>query len=119
MKPLFVYYPKCGTCRKAMKWLSENGIDVTERHIAEAPPERAELERWHNTSGLQLRKFFNTSGKKYRELNLKEKIGSASQSELLDILASDGMLVKRPVLVLDNRVLVGFREPEWEAALKN
>ncbi len=118
MKPLFVYYPKCGTCRKAMKWLSENRVDVTERHIVENPPTRRELQGWYENSGLELRKFFNTSGKKYRELNLKERIPSATETELLDILSSDGMLVKRPVLVAGKQVLIGFRETEWEQALK-
>lgn len=118
MKPLFVFYPRCGTCRKAMKWLSENGVDVSERHIVEQPPTRQELQKWYENSGLELRKFFNTSGKKYRELNLKERIPSATESELLDILSSDGMLVKRPVLVTEKQVLVGFREAEWARALK-
>ncbi len=118
MKPLLVYYPKCGTCRKAIKWLAEKGIDVNERHIVEHPPTRNELEVWHRASGLELKKFFNTSGRKYRELDLKERIPSATHAELLDILASDGMLVKRPVLVTNDKVLVGFRETEWEQALQ-
>lgn len=118
MKPLFVYYPRCGTCRKAMKWLSDQGIEVKERHIAESPPTRRELEKWYQSSGLELKKFFNTSGKKYRELNLKDRIPSATESELLDILASDGMLVKRPVLVTEESVLVGFHETDWQQTLK-
>ncbi|NOZ12576.1 MAG: arsenate reductase family protein [Acidobacteria bacterium] len=118
MSLLFIYYPKCGTCRKALKWLKENGIDVKKRHIAETPPTRKELEEWFIASQLPIRKLFNTSGKKYREQGLKEKVKTAPETELLDILATDGMLVKRPILVIENRtVFFGFNESNWKTAL--
>jgi arsenate reductase len=106
-------YPKCGTCRKAKKWLEENGIDFEEIHIVDHPPSKEELKHLHEKSGVALTKFFNTSGKKYRELGLKDKIKSASDEELLDWLASDGMLIKRPIVTDGNRVTVGFKEEEF------
>ena len=120
---LFVEYPKCSTCRKAKAWLDARGADYEDRHIAEARPTEAELRTWHEASGLPLRRFFNTSGMKYRELALAEKLPTMSADEMLALLASDGMLVKRPLLILGNpaapdAVLVGFREPEWAAALE-
>jgi len=119
MSPLFVYYPKCGTCRKASKWLEENGIEVEKRHIIENPPTREELEKWFAASQLPIRKLFNTSGKKYRELGLKDKVKTAPEPELLDILATDGMLVKRPVLVTEKgRVLFGFNETKWRETIR-
>ncbi len=114
---LFVEYPKCTTCQKARRWLEEQGVDFTARHIKEQPPTAAELKAWWGESGLPLRRFFNTSGLKYKELALKDKLPAMSEAEQLALLASDGMLVKRPILVGDGFVLVGFREAEWRAAL--
>ena len=119
MPALFVYYPKCGTCRKALKWLEKNDVKVEKRHIVENPPERAELEKWHAASGLPIRKLFNTSGNQYRELGLTDTVKIASQAQLLNILATDGMLVKRPILVLSGgRALFGFNETDWASLLK-
>ena len=118
MKPLFIQYPKCGTCRKAAKWLEANGIDITSRHIVENNPTREELSEWIDQSGLPIRRFFNTSGMIYREQLLKEKVKTASRDELLDILASNGMVVKRPIVVTKDTVLVGFNEKEWMEKLK-
>ena len=115
---LFVCYPKCTTCQKAQKWLDETGAANTVRNIKEDNPTRAELEQWHQRSGLPLKRFFNTSGLQYKALGLKDKLPEMSQEEQLDLLATDGMLVKRPILVGDDVVLVGFRQAEWEAALK-
>lgn len=114
---LFVCYPKCSTCQKAKKWLDANGIAFEERHIAEDNPTAEELAAWQAKSGLPLRRFFNTSGMKYRELALKDKLPAMTDEEQLSLLASDGMLVKRPLLITDSTVLVGFREQEWAAAL--
>ena len=115
---LFVCYPKCTTCQKAQKWLDETGAAYTVRNIKEDNPTRAELEQWHQRSGLPLKRFFNTSGLQNKALGLKDKLPEMSQEEQLDLLATDGMLVKRPILVGDDVVLVGFRQAEWEAALK-
>ena len=115
---LFVCYPKCTTCQKAQKWLDETGEAYTVRNIKEDNPTRAELEQWHQRSGLPLKRFFNTSGLQYKALGLKDKLPEMSQEEQLDLLATDGMLVKRPILVGDDVVLVGFRQAEWEAARK-
>ena len=115
---LFVCYPKCTTCQKAQKWLDETGAAYTVRNIKEDNPTRAELEQWHQRSGLPLKRFFNTSGLQYKALGLKDKLPEMSQEEQLDLLATDGMLVKRPILVGDDVVLVGLRQAEWEAALK-
>ena len=117
MKPLFIHYPKCGTCRKAYKWLEENGIEVESRHIVENNPNKEELSEWIDKSGLPISRFFNTSGIIYRENNLKEKVNSASRNELLEILASNGMVVKRPIVVCDDFVLVGFNEKQWSEKL--
>ena len=115
---LFVCYPKCTTCQKAQKWLDETGAAYTVRNIKEDNPTRAELDQWHQRSGLPLKRFFNTSGLQYKALGLKDKLPEMSQEEQLDLLATAGMLVKRPILVGDDVVLVGFRQAEWEAALK-
>lgn len=112
-KLLFVQYPPCSTCKKAAKWLSEHKIDVDSRNIKEANPQKEELKTWIERSKLPVSKFFNTSGKVYKENNLKEKVASGNLNELLDILSSDGMVVKRPILVSDSFVLVGFKEEEW------
>ncbi len=117
MKPLFIQYPKCGTCRKAAKWLEENKVDVTSRNIVEQNPSSDELSLWISRSGLPISRFFNTSGIIYREQNLKEKVKTASRDELLTLLASNGMIVKRPIVVTDNFVLVGFNEKEWKEKL--
>lgn len=114
---LFVQYPKCSTCRKAKAWLDDRGIDYVDRHIVEDNPTADELRTWNEMSGLPLRRFFNTSGMLYRDMQLKDKLPDMSVDEQLDLLASNGMLVKRPLVILDDTVLVGFREKEWEAAL--
>lgn len=110
-------YPKCGTCRKAEKWLNDNGIDYQYRPIKEENPTFEELKAWKEQSGLPIGKLFNTSGLLYRSNNLKEKVKTLSEVELLSILASDGLMVKRPVLLKDGHVLVGFKEDEWKDIL--
>lgn len=117
MKPLFIQYPKCGTCRKAAKWLKDNNIDVTSRHIVEENPSAKELSVWIDQSGLPVQKFFNTSGQVYKQNNLKEVVKTAPREELIGLLAENGMLVKRPILVADDFVLVGFKEDEWKEKL--
>lgn len=115
---LFIHYPKCTTCKRAKKWLDEKGVEYTERHIVEDNPTAEELKAWHEKSGLPLKRFFNTSGMKYRELGLKDKLKDMSEEEQYALLSSDGMLVKRPIIVTDDgKVLVGFKEKEWEEAL--
>ena len=114
----FVCYPKCTTCQKAKKWRNENQIEYTERHIAEDNPSYDELKEWHRKSGLPLKKFFNTSGLLYKENNLKEKLPAMSEEEQLQLLATNGMLVKRPIIVDGDSVLVGFKEAEWSERLK-
>lgn len=118
MSVLFIEYPRCTTCRKAKKYLEENNIDFVDRHIVEENPSKDELKEWLNKSGLPIKKFFNTSGVLYREMQLKDKVKELPEDELLDILASNGMLVKRPIVVKDNTVLVGFKEEEWNENLK-
>lgn len=115
---LFVQYPKCGTCRNAAKWLKENNVEVTSRDISLENPTAEELTKWIAKSGLPISKFFNTSGKIYKEQNLKEVVKTASAEELIKILSSNGMVVKRPIVVGDNFVLVGFDEEEWAEKLK-
>ena len=115
---LFLEYPPCSTCKKAKAWLDANGVSYTARHIKEENPSYDELKLWYKRSGLPLKKFFNTSGLLYKSLNLKEKLPHMSEEEQLRLLASDGMLVKRPLVVLEDRVLTGFREAEWEKYLK-
>ena len=114
---LFVCYPKCTTCQKALRFLEERGIDVVVRNIKDDHPALDELRDWQARSGLPLRRFFNTSGMQYRALGLKDKLDSMSEGEQLVLLASDGMLVKRPLLVGEDFVLVGFRPQEWEEKL--
>lgn len=114
---LFVCYPKCSTCRKAQAWLDSHGLTYTLRDIKVENPTREELAEWHGRSGLPLRKLFNTSGLLYKSLALKDRLPGMSEDEQLDLLASDGMLVKRPILVTETAVLVGFREADWAAAL--
>ena len=115
---VFLCYNKCTTCQKARKWLDEQGIAYEERPIKEQNPTAEELQQWHQRSGLPLKKFFNTSGLLSKSLGLKDKLASMSEQEQYDLLATDGMLVKRPMLIGDDFVLVGFRQPEWEAKLK-
>lgn len=117
MKPLFIQYPKCGTCRKAARWLKDNSLEVTSRHIIEENPTKAELSAWIDLSGLPVQKFFNTSGQVYKQNNLKDVVKTASHEELIDLLASNGMVVKRPIVVADDFVLVGFNENEWKEKL--
>lgn len=111
---LFLCYPKCTTCQKAKKWLNEHNIEYTERHIAEENPSYEELKDWYKRSGLALKKFFNTSGLIYKEMKLKDKLPAMSEDEQLQLLATNGMLVKRPIVISENKVLVGFKEAEWE-----
>lgn len=111
---LFICYPKCTTCQKAKRFLDENGIKYDERNIKEQNPTIEELKNWHKASGLPLKKFFNTSGMLYRSMELAKKLPSMSEDEQFELLTSDGMLVKRPILVTDSTVLVGFKESEWE-----
>lgn len=112
---LFVCYPKCGTCRKARKYLDEHGIPYEERMIKEHPPTEKELRKWQSLSGLPVKKFFNTSGQLYREMNLREKLKEMNEDEMFQLLATDGMLVKRPLLIQNDRVLVGFKEEEYSS----
>lgn len=115
---LFLCYPKCSTCRKAQKWLDEHDVDYDIRDIKTDNPDLAELELWHQVSGLPLKKFFNTSGQLYRSLELSKKLPGMSDAEQYALLASDGMLVKRPILITDdNKVLVGFKEDQWAETL--
>lgn len=110
---IFVCYPKCSTCQKARKWLDEKNFEYSVRDIKTENPTYDELKEWHSISGLPLKRFFNTSGMLYRSMNLKEKLEGMTEDEQLKLLASDGMLVKRPILVTDDKVLVGFKEKEW------
>ena len=113
-----LHYPKCGTCRKAIKWLNENNIDFNPRDIVTEKPSKEELATWIRMSELPVQKFFNTSGQIYKERNLKEIVKTASEEELIELLASEGKLVKRPVFVNDDMILVGFKETEWVEKLK-
>lgn len=114
---LFVCYPKCSTCKKAQAWLDAHGIAYTVRDIKTQNPTLEELRQWHNLSGLPLKSFFNTSGQQYRALALKDKLPAMNEEEQFALLSTDGMLVKRPILVAEDKVLVGFREAEWSSAL--
>ena len=113
----FLCYPKCTTCQKSRKWLDEQGADYTLRDIKEDNPTKEELADWYRRSGLPLKRFFNTSGLQYKALGLKDKLPSMSEEEQLALLSTDGMLVKRPILVTEKKVLPGFREAEWREAL--
>ena len=114
---LFLQYPPCSTCQKAKKWLDAKGIAYTDRHIKEQNPTYEELKAWYEMSGMPLKKFFNTSGLLYKSMGLKDKLPTMTEEEQRRRLATDGMLVKRPVLVLEDRVLTGFKEAEWVQAL--
>lgn len=115
---LFVCYPKCTTCQKAKKWLEDHNMEYELRNIKEENPSAEELKEWHKKSGLDIKKFFNTSGLLYKSMNLKDKLPEMSEEEKLELLASDGMLVKRPLLVMEDKVLVGFREMAYEEMLQ-
>lgn len=114
---IFVCYPRCTTCQKAKKWLEVNSVVFEERHIKDNNPTLDELRDWHRKSGLPLKNFFNTSGRIYKDMKLKDKLPTMSEDEQFNLLASDGLLVKRPILVDDDFVLVGFKEAEWAATL--
>lgn len=114
---IFIEYPKCTTCKKAKKWLDDRGIEYTDRHIVEDNPTFDELKTWYEKSGLPLKRFFNTSGLLYKSMELKDKLATMSEDEQLTLLASNGMLVKRPLLITDNAVIPGFKEKEWEQAI--
>lgn len=113
MKNLLIWYPKCSTCQKAKKYLEASNISFEEKHIVEETPTKEELEKWIKQSGLETKKFFNTSGLKYKELNLKEKLPTMTEKEKIELLASNGMLIKRPLFISKEKVLVGFKEKEW------
>lgn len=115
---LYICYPKCTTCKRAKAWLDEHDIKYEERNIAEQNPTYDELKEWYNISGLPLKRFFNTSGVLYKSMQLKDKLPNMSEDEQLRLLATDGMLVKRPIIVDGETVLVGFRENEWQTLLK-
>ena len=115
---LFLEYPKCSTCQRAKKWLVENGIEFTDRHIVEENPTVEEIRQFHQKSGLPLKRFFNTSGMKYKELQLKDKLPSMTEEEQYVLLATDGMLVKRPIIAGDDFVIPGFKETVWAEVLK-
>lgn len=115
---LFIQYPPCSTCQKAKKWLDEHGLNYTDRHIKEQNPSYEELKKWYEMSGLPLKRFFNTSGLLYKSMNLKDRLPTMSEDEQLSLLATDGMLVKRPIIVDGDTVLTGFREAEWTELLK-
>ena len=110
----FICYPKCTTCKKAQKWLDEHGVEYDFRHIKDENPSEEELREWHAKSGLPLKKFFNTSGMLYKEMKLKDRLPEMSEDEQFKLLASDGLLVKRPIIVTDDVVLTGFKESDWE-----
>ena len=114
----FICYERCSTCKKAEKWLQENGIEFDKRDIKTENPTEDELRAWQQSSGLPLQRFFNTSGQIYRQMNLKDKLKTMTDDEKFALLATDGMIVKRPILVKDDTVLVGFKEAEWEEELK-
>lgn len=117
MNYLLIEYPKCSTCQKAKKWLEENKIEYIDRHIIQDCPTIEELTQWMEKSGLPLRRFFNTSGMKYKELNLKEKLPNLNTKEQLRLLSTNGMLLKRPLLIGQDTILVGFRKEQWETTL--
>lgn len=118
MKIVFIEYPKCSTCKKAKKWLVDNNIEFIDRHILEETPTEKELYNWIKLSNKEIKKWFNTSGLKYKELNLKDRLPNMKDEEKIKLLSSDGMLIKRPILILENNVLIGFKEDEWKQYLK-
>ncbi|MEE0856593.1 MAG: arsenate reductase family protein [Ruminococcus sp.] len=114
---IFIEYPKCTTCKKAKAWLDEAGIEYTDRNIKDENPTIDELREWYAKSGLPLKRFFNTSGMLYKQMSLKDKLPQMSEEEQLELLSTDGMLVKRPIIINDDTILVGFRQDEWEQKL--
>lgn len=114
MKNVFIEYPKCSTCKKAKKWLEENDIEFVDRNIVQDTPTVQELTEWVQRGGYELKKWFNTSGLKYKELNLKDKLGNMTDKEKIELLVSDGMLIKRPLLISDKGVFIGFKEDVWK-----
>ena len=117
-KLVFIEYPKCTTCQKAKKWLQERNIDFEDRHIKEQQPTLDELKQWHQISGLPLKRFFNTSGLLYKEMKLKDRLPSMTDDEMYQLLATDGMLVKRPILITPWGITTGFKEAEWERLIQ-
>ena len=117
MKNIFIEYPKCSTCKKAKKWLEDNNVEFVDRNIVEERPNSQELTKWIKESNEDIKRWFNTSGLKYKELNLKEKLLTMDESEKIELLASDGMLVKRPLLVTDKGIFIGFKEDKWKEIL--
>lgn len=117
MKPIVLCYAKCSTCKKAIRWLDEQNIEYTQRQIKEENPTKEELKSWYKKSGLPLKRFFNTSGNLYKEMKLKDKLTLMSEDEQLELLATDGMLVKRPLLISDKVICPGFKESEWEKCI--
>lgn len=119
MSNLFIEYPKCSTCKKAKTWLENNNIDFEDRHIVELAPTKEELKKWIDMSSKEIKNFFNTSGLIYKSMNLKEKLNDMTDDEKLELLAGNGMLIKRPILIFENKnVLVGFKENEWKETIK-
>lgn len=114
MENIFIEYPKCSTCKKAKKWLEDNNIDFVDRNIVTETPTKEELSKWIERSGQDIKKWFNTSGLKYKELNLKDKLVNMSDKEKIELLASDGMLIKRPLLISDKGIFIGFKEEKWQ-----
>lgn len=114
MKIIFIEYPKCSTCQKAKKWLESNNIEFEDRHIVEETPTEKELEKWIPASNTEIKSWFNTRGLKYKELNLKEKLPKMTEEEKIKLLASDGMLIKRPLIISNDKILIGFKEQEWK-----
>lgn len=114
MESIFIEYPKCSTCKNAKKWLEENNIDFVDRNIVAETPTVEELSKWIERNGQDIKKWFNTSGLKYKELNLKDKLVSMSDKEKIELLASDGMLIKRPLLISDKGIFIGFKEEKWQ-----
>ncbi len=118
MRAILIEYPKCSTCKKAKRWLEENQIQFQDRNIVENTPMKEELEKWISLSGKEIKKWFNTSGLKYKELNLKDKLQDMSEKEKIQLLASNGMLIKRPIFIEEDTILIGFKESEWKEKLK-
>lgn len=114
MENVFIEYPKCSTCKKAKKWLEENNVEFVDRNIVTDTPIQEELSKWIERSGQDIKKWFNTSGLKYKELNLKDRLVNMSNEEKIELLASDGMLIKRPLLISDKGIFIGFKEEKWE-----
>ena len=118
MENLFIEYPKCSTCKKAKKWLEDNNIKFKDRNIVEDTPKKEELKKWIKESNLDIKKWFNTSGLKYKELSLKDKLEKMTDGEIINLLASDGMLIKRPIIITEKGILTGFREEDWRKICK-